>query len=86
MSLPENEAWFPAKRYGYGWGFPRRWQGLLVLVGYFLGLLLPAFSLSTPRRTVAYLVYLIVLTLAVMAVCMWKGEKPRWRWGDHEEP
>ena len=35
MSLPEDEAWFPAKRYGYGWGLPIRWQGWVVSVLYF---------------------------------------------------
>ena len=23
--------WFPAKRYGWGWGFPSAWQGRIVL-------------------------------------------------------
>ena len=27
----ERKYWFPAKRYGYGWGIPSSWQGWLVL-------------------------------------------------------
>jgi len=23
----ERDYWFPAKRYGWGWGIPNRWQG-----------------------------------------------------------
>ncbi|MGF6899052.1 hypothetical protein P3T22_000294 [Paraburkholderia sp. GAS348] len=31
---PEHKYWFPAKRYGWGWGFPSRWQGWAVLFMY----------------------------------------------------
>src|SRR6266702_3273794 len=27
----DGKYWFPAKRYGYGWGIPTTWQGWLVL-------------------------------------------------------
>jgi hypothetical protein len=30
----ENKYWFPAKRYGYGWGIPNSWQGWVVLVAF----------------------------------------------------
>jgi len=30
-----GDYWFPAKRYGWGWGFPITWQGWLVLLGFF---------------------------------------------------
>ena len=26
----ERKYWFPAKRYGWGWGMPNTWQGWLV--------------------------------------------------------
>jgi hypothetical protein len=26
----ERKYWFPAKRYGWGWGIPSSWQGWLV--------------------------------------------------------
>ncbi len=29
----EKKYWFPAKRYGWGWGIPNVWQGWLVLFG-----------------------------------------------------
>ena len=28
--------WFPAKRYGWGWGLPSSWQGREVFVTYFV--------------------------------------------------
>jgi hypothetical protein len=84
MSLPKDQAWFPAKRYGWGWGIPRRWQGWLVCLAYFAALLAPTGFLSTPPRTVAFFAYAILLSGVLVAVCVWKGEKPGWRWGGGE--
>jgi hypothetical protein len=30
-----TKLWFPAKRYGWGWGFPTVWQGWAVLAAFF---------------------------------------------------
>jgi hypothetical protein len=84
--------WFSAKRYGWGWGFPIAWQGWLVFAA-FLGLLIAGgvlfSSLFPPRRSLAafltaYLIYIVVLDAALLAVCWLKGEPPRWRWGEDE--
>jgi hypothetical protein len=32
MNPPEKKIWFPAKRYGWGWGPPTCWQALLTLL------------------------------------------------------
>lgn len=85
MSLPKNEAWFGTKRYGYGWGLPTRWQGWLVLVGYLVAMLVPAVFFRTSKLAAAYLVYAVLLSIVLVAICLWKGEKPRWRWGDDDE-
>lgn len=81
MSLPKDQAWFAAKRYGYGWGFPTRWQGWLVLVGYF-GAVITASFRFIPLHRAEFFVSVVVLTLALLVVCTWKGEAPKWRWGD----
>jgi uncharacterized membrane protein YhaH (DUF805 family) len=85
MSLPKNEAWFGTKKYGYGWGLPTRRQGWFVFLGYFVALIVPSFFLRTPSLVVAYLVYVIFLSVVLIAICMWKGEKPKWRWGDDND-
>lgn len=74
--------WFPAKRYGWGWGLPVRWQGWLVFAAY-LALLYAGTYYFKPRRDVlSLLVYLVVLTAVLVAVVALKGERPlRWRWG-----
>ena len=32
MDPIKKEIWFPAKRYGWGWGLPICWQGWIVLI------------------------------------------------------
>lgn len=75
----EKKVWFPAKRYGWGWGCPNCWQGWAVLMTWlslvFVGLLL------IKERMMLYLAYMVVLTIALITICYIKGEKPRWRWG-----
>lgn len=80
----EGNYWFPAKRYGWGWGLPAKWQGWLVLA-VFVGLLGAGAILFPPRSApVFYFAYVIVLGALLLGVCWLKGEPPRWRWGDDE--
>ena len=79
MSLPKEQAWFPAKRYGYGWGFPRRWQGWVVMLAYFGALLAPRFYAS--EHVGLFVAYAFGVTALLIAICIWKGEAPKWRWG-----
>ena len=74
---PTHEYWFPAKRHGWGWGFPVRWQGWATLLAYFVlpGAVVFRFQPAGHPLTFA------LLTLALVAVCWLKGEPPRWRWG-----
>jgi len=79
MPLPKDKAWFSARRYGYGWGLPARWQGWLVIVIFFAALAAGVgFARSHPM---AFTIYIAALGIALVAVCAWKGEYPRWRWG-----
>jgi len=79
----KKEIWFPAKRYGWGWGLPCAWQGWVVLVVW-LGLLAGAALLTLPRHRELWIASIVVLIAALTAVCFAKGEKPGWRWGDRE--
>ena len=78
----EKTYWFPAKKYGWGWGRPRTWQGWAVYAAYglLLGLGLVALK-RTPDRTAAFLLYVLALSVALLAVCWVKGEKRRMHWG-----
>ncbi len=76
-----NGYWFPAKRYGWGWGFPVTWQGwvvlavAVVLVGVGVWRVLPAYG------ELAMLGWIVAVLAALVAVCWATGEPPRWRWG-----
>ena len=74
--------WFPAKRYGWGWGLPRTWEGWLAL-GTFVGLIVAGAKLFPPRAMLgAYLTYVVTIAVLFVGVCWLTGEPPRWRWGD----
>jgi len=74
--------WFRAKRYGWGWGLPASWQGWLVAACY-VALLGLGFVLFPPAsQTAAFILYVVGLTVLLIAICWLKGEPPRWRWGD----
>ena len=84
-SMSNRQAyWFPAKRYGWGWGLPLTWQGWTVLAT-FIGLLAMGFLTFPPKSELLYLlIYVVLLTVLLVAICWAKGEPPRWRWGNSE--
>jgi hypothetical protein len=73
--------WFPAKRYGWGWGLPSTRQGWLVLIAYIVsvgllaGLALPGF------HPIVFGAGTLGLSGVLVAICWLTGEPPRWRWG-----
>jgi hypothetical protein len=77
----EKRYWFPAKRYGWGWSFPATWQGWLVLAVYFVLILGAIPALHPEKGAMGFGLYSLVVTLGLFAVCWWKGEPLRWRWG-----
>ena len=76
-----NEYWFPAKRYGWGWGLPSRWQGWVVLAIYAVLLVVGIVGLHPGTTQSSFVVYVAGVTALLVLVCWWKGEPPRWRWG-----
>lgn len=76
----EKRIWFPAKRYGWGWGLPCAWQGWVVL-GIWILLMVAAGIFLLPVSPTDFEHAVWILALLLMAVCWWKGEKPRWHWG-----
>ncbi len=81
MNTSDKRIWFPAKRYGWGWGFPCSWQGWVVFGVYvvLIGAGIAYFEL--PAETATFISYAFVITLALVVICWAKGEKARWRWG-----
>ncbi len=80
MAEPDRY-WFPAKRYGWGWGPPVTWQGWLVLAASLLLVLLGAFLFPPAKNALAFIACTAVVCAALVGICLVKGEPPRWRWG-----
>ena len=77
--------WFPTKTYGWGWAPPIVWQGWVVML-VFVGLLVVIAVVFPPSKQMGTFLGLAgVDTLLLVAVCYWKGEKPKWRWGNDKE-
>ncbi len=73
--------WFPAKRYGWGWGLPVVWQGWAVLGCYAIIAVFIAFAVPPDTHPMAFIAALGLLSIMLTIVCWIKGEPPRWRWG-----
>ena len=79
---PPPRYWFLMKRFGWGWGPPVTWEGWVVF-GQYVGLLSAASWAFPPDRSPPmFSGSVIALTAVLILICVWKGEPPRWRWGD----
>ena len=73
--------WFPAKRYGWGWGLPSVWQGWVVMTSFAILVLVGAVMLLPTYGSLVFVAYTACLCLGLVAVCWVKGEPPSWRSG-----
>ncbi len=72
-----KQPWFPRKKYGFGWGFPKTWQGLLVLLVYFSLFLAGLKYLEQhPTMFLVFILYFLLITGLLFFVCWKTGEKP----------
>lgn len=78
-----NAYWFPARRYGWGWGPPVTWQGW-VAVALWAAMVVAGLILlrHNPYGQAANIAFVIVMGGVLTLLCYWKGEPPGWRWGD----
>lgn len=81
MRPDDDDIWFPTRRFGWGWGPPRKWQGWVTLGLYLLMMVIGLTSIDPERQQPLFMGWMIGWTLAFAAVCWLKGEKPGWRWG-----
>lgn len=70
--------WFKRKLYGWGW-VPAKWQGWLTLVVWVI--LFTLGIIKWDHEWLKNLVFILIMTGILIAVCYKKGEKPRWSWG-----
>ena len=77
----KKDYWFPAKLYGWGWGFPSVWQGWLVWACYASGTAALFYFVPPTGHGFLHALLFIGLTLMLVIICWLKGEPTRWRWG-----
>ncbi len=80
MDQQSKNYWFPAKRYGWGWGPPSTWQGWLVL-GVWFGVLMPVSIWTAERSLLLFALFETAMVAVLIVIGYLKGEPPRWRWG-----
>jgi hypothetical protein len=81
--------WFEARRYGWGWT-PVTVEGWIVTALFVAAVFVNAAIFIYRVRTgydvhsakVTFYAWLVVLVVALIAICWLTGERPRWRWGD----
>ncbi len=82
MELDERKRyWFPAKRYGWGWGPPSTWQGWVVLLGFILSATIVGVVFTPDVHPFRFGAGILILSGALILICYLKGEPPSWRWG-----
>ncbi|HTW27273.1 MAG TPA: hypothetical protein VME92_09115 [Acetobacteraceae bacterium] len=79
-----SKYWFPAKRYGWGWGLPTTWQGWIAVLAFVVLIAAGSILLPPGRSLAAYLIYVCALVVLLLGLCWLKGEPPRWRWGGRD--
>ncbi len=77
-----KKLWFKRKLFGWGWT-PCTWEGWLVLLGW-LALVFASVT-GLDHEATKNIAVVILLTIILLAICYWKGEKPRWQWGKRIE-
>lgn len=78
----DKKFWFPAKKYGWGWGFPVVWQGWVTLSVYILSIIILSLKFKPSQSPLGFILSIIMATLFFISICLIKGERPEWRWGD----
>ncbi len=73
--------WFKRKLYGWGWT-PVTWQGWLVVVIGIAILFAGVYVGDTDDAPGAALLGFLLMMTLIFTFGYWKGEKPRWQWGN----
>jgi hypothetical protein len=80
-----KKTWFPARRYGIGWGLPSSWQGWAILIAYttFVSIMTAEIYYNPgPKSGEPFIIAMTMATVFLLWVCWMKGERLQWRWGN----
>jgi ABC-type uncharacterized transport system permease subunit len=89
MGKAPHKKWFTRKLYGYGWT-PASWQGwftLLIFIGFNVWnfLRIDTQSHSVSDTLINFILPFVLTTIILIYLCVAKGEKARWQWGQRLE-
>lgn len=81
----KKKYWFVRKTYGWGWT-PASIEGWAVLILYLVCVILPFVAVDQRSHSgsdtlYGWSPYVLIATIALIAVCFCTGESPRWSWG-----
>lgn len=82
MKDNDKDIWFPAKKYGFGWGLPVKRQGWIVLLIYAILIAAGIVVIDYAENRIFFYVYCSIPTAILILICWIKGEKANWRWGN----
>lgn len=80
-----NPYWFPAKRYGWGWGLPATWQGWVVLAIYVAVIAAVCVVFPPASGSLRFILSVVAATIVLTVVCWLTGEPPHWSWGEKRD-
>ncbi len=76
--------WFPAKKIRLGLGTTMHMARWIVFIIYFALVIVGIPFIQVAVGGIVYIAYVLILTVALIAICWITGEPPRWRWGDRD--
>lgn len=77
-----KKIWFKRKIYGWGW-YPATWEGWVTILVWFI--VFAAIMSRAEQWGVWGSVFAVASVVPLIAVSFWKGEPPRWQWGDKDK-
>ncbi|NCN25420.1 hypothetical protein COT94_01910 [Candidatus Falkowbacteria bacterium CG10_big_fil_rev_8_21_14_0_10_37_14] len=81
MKQENKPLWFKRKTYGWGWT-PITWQGWLVVVVAIVLIIVGGYVGDTDDAPGATFLGAMLAIVVMFIFGYWKGERPRWQWGN----
>ena len=68
--------WFPAKKYGWGWGLPCSWQGWVVFTVYIIAMTgAPFLFIDGSSLSPMFYIFVGIVTVVFLSIVWLKGER-----------
>jgi len=77
----KTKYWFPAKKYGVGWGLPSAWQGWVTFILFLGSVPLSIYLFPPGEELLLCIVSMLGFAVLFLVVCWVKGAPLKWRWG-----